>query len=512
MADKEKNFKRINFFRGFLTTEKDWNDAEHYHVEKRKLHNRMLHGPGIVPHFADGLAVNQRARGELALEILPGYGVDGQGNDIFLWEPEIITINPADFKLPQTLYVVLKYVEEFTDFIAYKQNLDYKGHRRIAEKAKVELQIVEPDIKSEVELARVYLEKGAKRITAAKNPLEPRSNEIDLRYRPIAGIVGSTLDQNTLWQLRDLTQFCRETYSYLAHDVEILRAFDVLHSFVNFEMSLLMNMIDMRNIFLLYELIFELQWEMIIDVETSLPEFASKKEFLNYKKNIEILRGMFLERNFNRELLINIIGYQTKACEALQGLFAHKLRKARKGKEDVAVTALDDILEKVKVRSTDFGKELVVDNQKFTLVDFIDLLDKNSEDAHRFQVNNARDSYRTRQRLKYPDGVVVEDVGLAYEGGYAEWQVRNVTPGVDLIMLVRMDYVHGDAEAEIQVNNRRVGNMRIPGEDRQFRWRNWPFVIKGEFIEDKILHIKQIPLTADRDLNMFKIWFYQPVK
>ena len=40
--------KRINFFKGFLTTEKDWNDAERYHIDKRRLHNRMLHSPGIV--------------------------------------------------------------------------------------------------------------------------------------------------------------------------------------------------------------------------------------------------------------------------------------------------------------------------------------------------------------------------------------------------------------------------------------------------------------------------------
>ena len=25
-------YKRINFFKGFLTTEADWNDAERYHV------------------------------------------------------------------------------------------------------------------------------------------------------------------------------------------------------------------------------------------------------------------------------------------------------------------------------------------------------------------------------------------------------------------------------------------------------------------------------------------------
>ena len=36
-------FKRINFFKGFLTTEKDWNEAEKYHIDKRSLHAKMLH-------------------------------------------------------------------------------------------------------------------------------------------------------------------------------------------------------------------------------------------------------------------------------------------------------------------------------------------------------------------------------------------------------------------------------------------------------------------------------------
>ena len=53
----EAPFKRINFFKGFLTTEKDWNNAERYHVEKRKLHNRMFHAPGVVNGNGDGLIV-----------------------------------------------------------------------------------------------------------------------------------------------------------------------------------------------------------------------------------------------------------------------------------------------------------------------------------------------------------------------------------------------------------------------------------------------------------------------
>ena len=77
-------YKRINFFKGFLTTEADWNDAERYHVEKRKLHNRALHAPGIVPGFGDELRVSSRGRGDLSIEVGSGYSIDAQGNDIVL--------------------------------------------------------------------------------------------------------------------------------------------------------------------------------------------------------------------------------------------------------------------------------------------------------------------------------------------------------------------------------------------------------------------------------------------
>ena len=59
---KVQGYKRINFFRGFLTTEQDWNEAERYHLEKRRLHNRLLHAPGVVPGHANELRVQARAR------------------------------------------------------------------------------------------------------------------------------------------------------------------------------------------------------------------------------------------------------------------------------------------------------------------------------------------------------------------------------------------------------------------------------------------------------------------
>jgi len=77
MSNEQTGFKRINFFKGFLTTEKDWNDAEKYHIDKRMVHNRMFHSPGVAFGHGGDLRVGARARGDLSVEIQPGYAVDG---------------------------------------------------------------------------------------------------------------------------------------------------------------------------------------------------------------------------------------------------------------------------------------------------------------------------------------------------------------------------------------------------------------------------------------------------
>ena len=139
MSENVQGFKRINFFKGFLTTEKDWNDAERYHIDKRRLHNKMMHSAGIVYGFSGDLRVTARARGDLSVEVQTGYAIDGMGNDLMIFDATIRNINLEEFKLPQTIYIVLRYYEELTDFIAYKENLEYKGHRRVLESCKVEL-------------------------------------------------------------------------------------------------------------------------------------------------------------------------------------------------------------------------------------------------------------------------------------------------------------------------------------------------------------------------------------
>ena len=516
----QEPFKRINFFKGFLTTEQDWNDAERYHIEKRMLHNRAFHAPGVVPGYGDECKVTSRGRGDLSLEVGSGYAIDGSGHDVVLPEKQIRTINPADFKLPQTVYLVLRYVEELTDFIAYRESLDYQGHRRVEEGHKLELSIVEPDVTHEVELARVHLEKGAKRITDARDPRAPGPNEIDLRFVRRAGVSGQFLGGMLQLRLGEAVTFQKRIFSHLARVKKILAAQDAFHALITLDMLAKTAYVDHSNVWDLLQTVAELEWDVVAEVESRVPDLSARREFTAFKKNIDILRGLIAERRRTDEGLDNVITYMMKSCESLD-LLIGKMRteaievKAMEGAAKVSevVAPLEGgiAFEDIKIRSEAFSETLIVDGKEWVLVDMIDILDAESEEAHGFVIKEARDTYRTRQKLRYPDGTVVEDRGIAHEGGYSQFQAKNLTPHQDLVIIRRMDYVHGDYQAEIHANGERLERvLDCKGQDRKYRWRNWPYVVPAQYVSTNTITIKQVMVTADRDINMFRYWFYQP--
>jgi hypothetical protein len=538
---KVKGFKRINFFKGFLTTEHDWNDAERYHIDKRRLHNRLMHAPGVVFGYTGDLKVVARARGDLSVEIQPGYAVDGQGRDLMLWDAEIKTLVLEEYKLPQTVYIVLRYYEQETDFIAYKENAAYKGHRRILEGCKVEVSQSSPDIREEIELARILLDRNATRIRDARDPSDPKANEIDLRYVPRAGVIGSWLDPTLRIRLQLLLERLRRMLLAMARDSKVGTAHDALAGVVSAQTLHTADLLDNRNGHEVLNMLCALQDELVKDVEVNHPQLGQKKEFGNYKKQLDILKGLLSERRNTPEALDNMLVYLQKAGEELAPLYAMgeaaetlaptpapnqaapgPAQPADAGK---AAPAADkkprgqygpteippDDMERIKgISSQDLPMELEINGETWIRIDMIKVMDTDSEGSHDLKINEARDSYRSRQKLKYPNGDVIEDVGRAHVGGHVTYKVKGVTPGKRLLVVRRMDYVYGDYSLEFDVDGKKAGVCECPGTDRIHRWRNWPFIIGDEFIVRNEPTVKQIAVTAGRDINMFRYWFYQP--
>jgi hypothetical protein len=513
MSNQDGSFKRINFFRGFLTTEEDWNDAEAYHIRKHRLHNRTFHAPGVVAHAGGGLKVTSRKRDDLAVEVARGYAVDGQGHDIWVPEPVFRVFNAKDFKLPQTIFLTAQFVEEPADFVTYKENPEFRGHRKIEEKFTIQFTNVEPDIEREVELARVAVTEDVRRISDARDPMNPGPNEIDLRYVPYAGVVGPFLDPYTLHRIHRMVRVSQMTYSFLAYDLGIRRAQDVLHAVITLEMLLLCRQVDLRNFMSLNRMVLQLQHQLISDLDKHHPHHASTREFLNFKNQIRFLEELEGEHRPDMERADHIIGFQTKACEALQGLHAYRIETRAAGQ--IEAPSSEALWEQVKPRSTPFEKELELDGQRFVLVDEFNVLDPRSEKAHAFEVAEYKDMYRSRQRYMYPDsedGATVEDEGLAYQGGFAQFEVRNVKLMRPLILVFRIDYTHGEWKAGIVLNGtKKAGDWSVVGRDRRFRWRNWPLILPAEMVDSDHMTIRLEFKEAGRDINLFRVWAYQPV-
>lgn len=190
-------FKRINFFKGFFTKAEDWQNTETYHNEKRKLHNRGLHTPGIVY----GLEVEAIKEGK-AINVANGYAIDGQGRDLFLEEGKDIEFDGSEYEPDTPIYVVMKYNEQATD------ERPVHGEKRkefafIEESVNIAFATDPPDGITAIELARFVLAHGKPALKDPRNPAKTGPNEIN---RTCIKRAGSLLGRMTLNDIGELSK------------------------------------------------------------------------------------------------------------------------------------------------------------------------------------------------------------------------------------------------------------------------------------------------------------------
>jgi len=105
MSDSS-SLKRPRFFDGKFLTAADLNAEQNYHITKRRLHNRSLHGFGVVT----GLKVSS---GSGKIVVQPGLALDCEGNEVVVEAPQ--SIDFAGLVDVRTGYVGLKYLERCVD-------------------------------------------------------------------------------------------------------------------------------------------------------------------------------------------------------------------------------------------------------------------------------------------------------------------------------------------------------------------------------------------------------------
>lgn len=187
-----EEFKRINFFKGFFTQAEDWQQAEQYHIDKRRLHNISLHTPGVIQGYREGLKVWAGPDGR-EINIGPGCAIDGRGRELYLENTETKPIDPQGYRHPKTVYVVIRYGEKEVD--PRESHADPKSTKSTKnafwkEKTEAYITETEPDNREVIELARIVLSKGATKVSEPEDSHNPTPNEIDRRYVKRAGARG----------------------------------------------------------------------------------------------------------------------------------------------------------------------------------------------------------------------------------------------------------------------------------------------------------------------------------
>lgn len=113
--------ERNRYFVGRLLGAEDFEQEQHYLLEKARRHNRLLHGWGIVC----GLLVRPGpAESEVTVE--PGYALDPRGDEILV-EDEV-TVDLCE-RTERPLYLAIRYAECATHPIPGGESVEYSRVR-----------------------------------------------------------------------------------------------------------------------------------------------------------------------------------------------------------------------------------------------------------------------------------------------------------------------------------------------------------------------------------------------
>lgn len=101
----EKPVRRVNYVEGQILTAADLRAEQEYHRQMRHLHNRALHGSGIV----EGLEVEVTGADEVW--VTPGLAIDARGREVVVGEPVCLDLRALEEEPDLPGYVLAAWEE-----------------------------------------------------------------------------------------------------------------------------------------------------------------------------------------------------------------------------------------------------------------------------------------------------------------------------------------------------------------------------------------------------------------
>ncbi|MBN2545950.1 MAG: hypothetical protein JXB50_09140 [Spirochaetes bacterium] len=504
MIESLNVFKKPNFFNGLKAASNFWNEMLDYFTFKENFYNLSLHGYGVVPNVLDEFKITSvKKSSNLLLIVGRGAAVDYNGKAMFLYHPQTVLIDYKKYNLPETVYITIKYNEVYDDYYIDNENPEYHGYKKRVESAQIDISNEEPEKNNIIELARIYLKedenKDIKAITEPKDYSNPQVNEIDTRFVP--WICGAKKTVSPILK-KFLTDLLNETNIIANHTDDIINLTCLKELKL---VSLIAKMIvqcgellfsDIINIFNpIYEINNQLIQQMLdFEIKNEKRLYSIKNNFGIFRTKVHEMGDLVKYFDDKLETINKIIKVQKDILECLRNILVFKK------------TTFDDLF----IISYDLPGFLVIEDEKYSLVEYLDFNDYETEKIHEFKKENIKDYSTSKSSFCYPDSVMVNDTLKRYAGGKISFKIRNLVKNRDLLMIRRTDVFHGNYKVQIFLNDQKVKTLNIDCRDTKCRWRNIICLFEEKLIIDDSIKISFEVTDTDND-NFGKIWFYQKI-
>lgn len=504
MEESIEPFKRANFFPGLQAGPAYWNGIEDYRFRKEGLYNKLFHGFGIVSGFLDSLQVQaEKTKGGLiTLLVARGLAIDGHGHPLFLYEPQVMVLDPKKFKIPSTVYVVIKYEERFEDFFQNKDNSDLQGYQKRLETVKIDIvsDIREPELL--IELARIKLsddDGGIREIHNNDNFCDPGFNTLDYRFVPWASRVKRGVSSYLLRFLVDSFEYTR-TVSASGYEVLQLPSLRNMQTVaMTAKMIVQCSGVAFDDVIHMISPLFDLDHQILFEIAEYEREHEDDGRLYTVKEGYESARsamyrmGDHLKSYSESYEQIDVILRDHR--EVLEGIRQTLIAKEVSG---------DDI----KYISYTMPNVLLFGEERYTLVDTLSFSSRESIESHKFELEGSSHPSTSNEAFFYPDGVLVHDTVKRWIGGSMSFCLRNIIRGRKTLIIRRTDIHQGNYSVTVELEGANPRVMDVDGVDTKFRWRNLFVQYEEGEIHENSARVKFGIGEKGRD-NSGTIWVYQ---
>jgi len=169
--------KRVNYFDHQFLREQDFKDEQAYHIESRRLHNRLLHTLGV----AEGLEVRRKGDREVVVE--PGVAYDREGREIVLQMPTNHDVTL--FTEHSKFYLTIAYKER-SEKADFRSSGGVENYTRITEAGEIGLAPQPPEDGSVIPLALIWLDEASRNIREVTTRI-PQRRRAGTQASPVPG-------------------------------------------------------------------------------------------------------------------------------------------------------------------------------------------------------------------------------------------------------------------------------------------------------------------------------------